>query len=380
MKKIPLYLLLCIVLLATGCPNQPSKDLNNKDAIATHINNYLTDMQEDYNNAATDAAKQRIRNDAVEKVLAMVDSNYQDYITRLSTRRATTDFLADVIELGTGAATGIAKGERPNQILGIALTAFRGGRRSGELNFYREQTTPILITKMDDGRSRIYAGILQKKSKPPTDYSLTEAIRDMVAYYNAGTLIRAFTELSKDASTSAAASENAVRVLRGDVEITDIPSETAKEISDVIFAQRRSLEDQVDAAIAAADTAAAAVPTPTPLPTNPEPTTAQKTAFDAAVAAANTQKAQKRAEKMKPIRDKFESALREVAAEPALAAAVAQMKTEDEYKAILDKRAATPQQVTEDEYLTLLAGLTAKIQNNVEASRKLQAILTRVNK
>src|SRR6185503_18479855 len=92
----------------------------------------------------------RLRNDALDTVLAVIDENYTNYISDIETRRSNTDFVLDVIDLGAGAATGIAKGERPNQILGIALTAFRGGRKSSELAFYKQQTTPILISKMDD--------------------------------------------------------------------------------------------------------------------------------------------------------------------------------------------------------------------------------------
>jgi hypothetical protein len=218
MKKIQLYLLLGVVIFATGCPSEPSKNLSDKKAIAAHINNrvneYLGARQSSYYAALSANDKKAERDDAIEDVLAMIDSNYQDYINRLETRRSTTDFIADVIDLGTGAATGIAKGERPNQILGIALTAFRGGRKSIELNFYKEQTTPILISKMDGNRAKVYAEILQKKTRPVTEYSLSDAIRDMVAYYNAGTLVRAFTELAKDTSAQTLQAEKRVLQLK----------------------------------------------------------------------------------------------------------------------------------------------------------------------
>jgi hypothetical protein len=215
-------LLLVIALstfVLTGCPNEPSKNLSNKNAtaeqISNRVNKYLAARQGSYYAALSADTKKAQRDDTIEDVLAMIDSNYQDYINRLQMRRSTFDFVADVIDLGTGAATGIAKGERPNQILGIALTAFRGGRKSLELNFYKEQTVPILITKMDGNRAKVYAEILQKKAKPVEQYSLSESIRDMVAYYNAGTLVRAFTELSKDTSAQTQQSEKRVLQLKG---------------------------------------------------------------------------------------------------------------------------------------------------------------------
>lgn len=226
MKKIQLYLLLGVVVFATGCPNmEPSKNLKNKNAIASQINDYLADKQDAYNRATDPLVKQAERNDLIEGALAMMDSNYQDYINRIEARRSTSDFIADVIELGTGAATGIAKGERPNQILGIALTAFRGGRKSIELNFYKQQTTPILISKMDGNRAVVYAEILQKMSRPASEYSIKAAVRDLVAYYNAGTIIRAFTELAKDTAAQTQQSEKRVLQLKriNPSDFVDIP-------------------------------------------------------------------------------------------------------------------------------------------------------------
>lgn len=128
--------------------------------------------------------------------------------------------------------------------MGIALTAFRGGRRSSELNFYREQTVPILINKMDDGRAQVYATLLKKKAESVNDYSMKEAIRDIVAYYNAGTLIRAFTKLQKDAAADAKESENRVLVLKGmklTPPATEAEARAAVSASDLLFNLRQSL-------------------------------------------------------------------------------------------------------------------------------------------
>jgi hypothetical protein len=248
MKKIQLYLLLCVVIFSTGCPSGPSKDLNGSDNFANRVNAFLVEEQNKYyqNYANNRPEAKRIRDDLIDRALAVIDSNYNDFITRLQTRRSTTDFIADVIDLGLGAATGISKGERPNQILGIVLTAFRGGRRSAELNFYREQTTPILISKMDDNRAKVERIILEGKEKEVTDYSLPAALRDIVAYYNAGTLVRAFTELSKDTAAQAQRSEKRVLELKNinPSDIVNLPE--ASRASTLTFADyRRALSNEL---------------------------------------------------------------------------------------------------------------------------------------
>ncbi len=176
MRQIQLCLFLFLVPFSTGCPDRPSKFFENKNNFARNVNAYLATAQESFQEnleTAPNEAK-RVRDDAIEDALAVIDSNYEDFTSKLNTQRSATDFVADVIELGAGVATGVSKGERPNQILGIALTGFRGVRKSGGLNFYKEQTISILIAKMDDNRAQVHSAILLKKPRPASEYSVVD--------------------------------------------------------------------------------------------------------------------------------------------------------------------------------------------------------------
>jgi hypothetical protein len=384
MKKMHLYLLLGLVAFTTGCPNEPSKNFKGQDSLVSNVNDYLRHQQARYNCAVEEGRSytgprnyqqqqqqqqqarrsalgqctgnlndpllvaQRIRNDAIEDAIAVIDSNYNDFINKLDTRRSRIEFIADVIDLGAGAATGITKGERPNQILGIALTAFRGGRKSSELNFYKQQTTPILISKMDDNRSRVYAVILTKRSKGVNEYSMKEAIRDIVSYFNAGTLIRAFTELAKDTSTKAKESELVVRELKGEnIELSDIPSILVEKRSDDNFAIRRSLAQE----LLDAQTAAAALATP-----------AEKAA------------------RLQVIRGKLDAIWKEIEATEGFKPAIAQMNQDPVYAGILGRLHANPPGVvTEDEYLALINKITALTKKDEALGKELLSILQKAN-
>ncbi len=291
MKTISLFLLISMVVMLTGCPKKlystrPSTELE-KNKLVNQINDFLKDRQMAYycsiNNVQvyynyasgkyscgspfspsptssptstpiaigipTDENRElarRIRNEVIEKGVGAVDGVYNSFIDDLNTGRATTNFIADVIDLGVGATVGIAKGERALQILGVALTAFRGGRKSVDLNFYREQTVPILVNKMDDNRAKIYSEIIQKrdnnKNKPVTDYPMEEVIKDIVRYFNAGTLIRAFQELSKDTAVTAKANEEKVLQQKIDRPFTKEEIEASKTTFNGIRGIREKLE------------------------------------------------------------------------------------------------------------------------------------------
>lgn len=235
MKKIQVYLLLSVVVFSTGCPKyKPQVDFDkNANTFVNKVNKFLADKQGAYGrmlaNKDLDGAKQA-RNEAIEEVLPYIDSAYMDFITDLQAGRDRNNFVADLVELGGSAAVGIVNGERPLQIIGVALTAIRGGRRSADLNFYKEQTTPVLINKMDGNRAKVRAIILTRERDPVDVYPFGAAISDIVDYFNAGTLVRAFTELQKDTAVITKQAEDNLQVLKG-VRLTPEATEPARNLS-----------------------------------------------------------------------------------------------------------------------------------------------------
>ena len=232
MRKLQIFLLLGSLFITTGCPKyRPKVDFENPGTFVSKLNAHMATEQAKYNcyrlgqfysaagctgsNPDGPARARIIRNDLLEMAIPYIDSAYIDFITDLQAGRDRTNFIADLVELGATAAVGITNGERTLQIMGVALTAFRGGRRSADLNFYKEQSTPVLITKMDGNRANVRATILAREKVGIADYPIGSAIADLVDYYNAGTLVRAFTELQKDTAVETKKSENNVLLLKG---------------------------------------------------------------------------------------------------------------------------------------------------------------------
>ena len=255
--KFKLFILLWIVVCSTACPKyKPAVDFKKPGTFISRLNEYIRQAQHNYEcyrfgpthvdaqalsctGFVQDLAKAKaVRNDVLENALPFIDAAYVDFITDLQAGRDRTNFVADVVELGTTAAVGITKGQRPLQILGVALTAFRGGRRSADLNFFKEQTTPVLITKMDGNRARVRATILTREQAGVDDYPLGAAISDIVDYYNAGTLVRAFTELQKDTALQTRQSEDNVLLLKG----VALTPEITKEARDLRVGAQDSLQ------------------------------------------------------------------------------------------------------------------------------------------
>jgi len=83
---------------------------------------------------------------------------------------------------------------------------------------------------MDGNRAKVRATILTREKEAADTYPIGAAISDIVAYYNAGTLVRAFTELQKDTAVLTKQQEDNLQVLKG-VPLTPEATEIFRDLS-----------------------------------------------------------------------------------------------------------------------------------------------------
>jgi hypothetical protein len=84
---------------------------------------------------------------------------------------------------------------------------------------------------MDGNRAKVRATILEREKSGVADYPLGAAVSDLVDYYNAGTLVRAFTQLQQDTAILTRASEDDVLRLKG-VPLT--PAATQQDVNEAL--------------------------------------------------------------------------------------------------------------------------------------------------
>jgi hypothetical protein len=177
-----------------------------KDQLIKNRINKLTTWADDYDNsiAKADLDKAKLdRNEIIYQSLQLIDENYNQFENDLFVGRASSNVLMDITELGVAAATGITNGERVKTILAIALTAFKGGRKSVDVNFFRERSTEIVALKMRAARAKILQTIHQGLGLPVVDYPLGAALDDLINYLYAGSINSALLELAQDTGADA---------------------------------------------------------------------------------------------------------------------------------------------------------------------------------
>lgn len=240
MRKTYLYFLLIgLLVFSTGCPkNVPEEPAVMNKLVQYEANDLLNDANAYYcakgeqpfefegenvqrrnfdcrNVEVNEPRARRYRDQIVHRLIRNIDSVYFPFENDLYKRRATGSFLADVTDIGLGLSTTITGGARAKTVLGAVTTAFRGGRKSGSINLYREQTAELLITKMQTSRNRELTLILtQIKDKNTDEYPLDAALGDTLRYFYAGTLHRAFQELRQDTAQRANEAEQGLLIVK----------------------------------------------------------------------------------------------------------------------------------------------------------------------
>ncbi|MBD0324827.1 MAG: hypothetical protein ICV68_00260 [Pyrinomonadaceae bacterium] len=189
---------------------------------------------------------EKIRNQVLDSGIGIIDSAYGIYIRDIRKKRSVGEFLADLTEIGASTAIGITNGERAIQVIGVALTGFRGGRKSAQLNLFDEQTTNVLIKRMDASRSQILGEIRQKQANSTDAYSFDAALGDIIRYFDVGTLNRAFTELDKQTGIDAEIARLGVLRIQGLKDISRIPTLEEAQLVTSVAESLSSLEKDLD--------------------------------------------------------------------------------------------------------------------------------------
>lgn len=266
MKHFAYIALLCTLLTFMGCPKNAPKfnSASGKDkdlifnALKLHLfrNEWLvyecstraiqignvTNVNTQTNNCGGFGKNQEramsIRNQVLDNSIGLIDSAYGVYIRNIRNKRSVGEFLADLLLIGGNTSVGIVNGERALQVLGVALTGASGVRKSASLNFFDEKTTNVLIKQMDSSRYQMLSEIKQQKARSADDtadgYSFDAALTDLVRYFEAGTLNRAFVDLDTQTTLSAEVARKGILRLKDLKDVSEIISLAgAKTITDL---------------------------------------------------------------------------------------------------------------------------------------------------
>jgi hypothetical protein len=166
-----------------------------------------------YSNAAP-ADKARVRNAILSDLMAVIDLNYHEFETRLGTDKAVKDTTAEIATLGLTAASAAVGGEEVKTILSAVATGVVGANSVLDKNILQNNTIQTLELEMRSLRAQKERDLLEGMARTDNQYPLQSGIRDVIAYYYAGSLTDAMLGLVEKTGSDAQANLTSTAEIR----------------------------------------------------------------------------------------------------------------------------------------------------------------------
>lgn len=164
-------------------------------------------------NSATNKAQ--ARNAILNDLMAMIDVNYYDYEKNLHKDNAVKNTVADIVTLGLTAAATAVGGEETKTILSAIATGVVGSNTAIDKNVLQNNTVQVLELEMRALRAEREQSLIAGMGASDEKYPLQSGIRDVIAYYYAGSLTDALMGLvqktGSNAETNRASANNAMK-------------------------------------------------------------------------------------------------------------------------------------------------------------------------
>jgi hypothetical protein len=148
------------------------------------------------------------RNDLLNDLIRAIDLNYYHWEKLLYDKKSFSDFGIDTAVLGLGSAGTYGVAASTVKVLSAISASLTGTRAAFDSNVLQKQAIPAVIAKMRALRAErmkdLQSGMMKKVGqgytpRPWSEYSITQGLNDLVAYYNAGTFVGAIAGIQADA-------------------------------------------------------------------------------------------------------------------------------------------------------------------------------------
>src|SRR5581483_467505 len=166
-----------------------------------------------------------VRNRILYELMGMVDDYYYRYTFELRADISGKNIFTDTLGLGTSLASTAAGAKELKTVLSAISTAAQGVSKSIDSNVLLGNTIQAVRLQMDAARADIATEMIKKmKEQGTTEYPLEAGLRDIIRYYDAGTLTSGLANLSKESGKDKANAEAKQKAKATNEQLSTLPA------------------------------------------------------------------------------------------------------------------------------------------------------------
>jgi hypothetical protein len=169
-----------------------------------------------YTNAATisENEQESVRNQILNDLMGIIDYNYYVFEDNLRGDKTVQEMGADIATLGLTAAATVMGGAETKTILSAIATGVVGVNSSIDKHIFQNNTVQALQLQMRSMRAAVEVNLNTGMKQTIKDYPLQNGLRDIVAYYHAGSLTDALIGLVQSSGNNAQTNKDAANAAR----------------------------------------------------------------------------------------------------------------------------------------------------------------------
>ncbi len=165
----------------------------------TELNTKRTGVEEEKSRKRVRAELKRLRNEIIEVCLLDIDLNFLNWERCLLKQGAIKDVSFSATAIALDLATAVAPAVGTARILGAVKGGIDSTRLSVNKDLFFQKTIDTLLITMKGNRAKKLSEIKDDMKKGIDTYPLREAERDLLQYYEAGTIPGALSGILLDA-------------------------------------------------------------------------------------------------------------------------------------------------------------------------------------
>ena len=183
---------------------------------------------------------QQYRDKIVALRLLAIDAQYRTFVTELRGAKSGVALGTDIATLVLGGVGTFVAGETTKSVLAAATAVIAGTRVSIDKNLFYDQTLPAIVSQMDAERAKQRLIIEQNLQRPATQYSLTDALKELSDYERLGSIETGIRKITGAATEEANKAENALKTFQ---RTKDFVSPDMTKLRATLYDKVRTLDD-----------------------------------------------------------------------------------------------------------------------------------------